>query len=206
VTTSASSSSSSSERRGFLSRAPFLAMAAALAASYGTLLAFMGRFLFPASGRRVQWVYVARLTGLETGQTVLYKTPAGETVNITRRGGGQGADDFVALSSVCPHLGCQVHWEPQNDRYFCPCHNGVFSPDGVATEGPPAEAGQTLSSYPLRVDAGLLYIEVPMDRLPVGHAAAEPRGPRGSVIELTGVRRCEGHDPCLASDYPASKA
>jgi hypothetical protein len=81
-----------------------------------------------------------------------------------------------------------VHWEGHKNRFFCPCHNGVFSPEGVATEGPPAEAGQRLPSYPLRVDGGLLYIEVPTQRL----ASAKfedidddaPRGP--------------GHDPCLS--------
>ncbi len=160
-----------STRRALLLRAPFVAMAGAIAASYGTLLGFMARFLFPARSQPVAWLYVEQLRRLAPGQTVLYKTPAGHSVNITRRGGGESADDFAALSSVCPHLGCQVHWEPQNNRYFCPCHNGVFSPDGVATAGPPAEAGQRLASYPLKVESGVLYIEAPLDALPTGAVA-----------------------------------
>ena len=75
---------------------------------------------------------------------------------------GDTADAFVALSSICPHLGCQVHWEPQNDRFFCPCHNGAFDASGKPTEGPPATAGQELTRFPLQVMNGLLFIQVPM--------------------------------------------
>jgi len=195
----AASAGAATGRRRVLARAPVAAMAAALLASYGTLLAFMARFLFPADKRRVDWMYVATVGGFAPGTTLLYKTPAGETVNVTRRGSTGTAEDFAALSSTCPHLGCQVHWEPQNNRYFCPCHNGAFRPDGKAYEGPPAEAGQSLPQYPLKVEAGLLYIEVPLEGLAIHDVAAEPRGARGSVIDLAGVRRGPGHDPCLAA-------
>jgi Rieske Fe-S protein len=195
------------ERPVLLGRGPFIAMAAALAASYGTLLAFMARFLFPARGRSVEWAYVVRLSAISRGDTVLYKTPAGETVNVTRLGDAGAVDDFVALSSVCPHLGCQVHWEPQKDRYFCPCHNGVFTPEGVAIAGPPAEAGQSLSRYPLKIEHEVLYIQAPIERLPVGVGAApELRGPRGALIEVAGKCRGEGHDPCLAAAYRQRKS
>ena len=32
-------------------------------------------------------------------------------------------------------------------------------------DGPPADAGQSLVKYPLRVDNGLLFIEVPLEGL-----------------------------------------
>lgn len=67
-----------------------------------------------------------------------------------------------AFNSTCPHLGCRVHWEADRKRFFCPCHNGVFNADGVATEGPPAAAGQSLAQIPLEVDqkSGVVYLEV----------------------------------------------
>jgi len=77
------------------------------------------------------------------------------------------ADEFVALSSVCPHLGCRVHWESQNRRYFCPCHNGEFDPQGKATGGPPAAAGQELPRYPVRVENGLVFLEMPLNSVGV---------------------------------------
>lgn len=166
-------------RRRLLARAPFAAAATALAASYGTLLATFARFLYPAADRKVEWMYLARVASLPAGSSLVYKTPAGETVNVARRGASGAAADFVALSSVCPHLGCQVHWESQNSRFFCPCHNGAFAPDGTATEGPPAEAGQSLPTYPLKVEDGLLYIEVPLEGLPLGDARRADAGTDG---------------------------
>ncbi len=69
---------------------------------------------------------------------------------------------YQLLSNVCPHLGCRVHWEAQKNHFMCPCHNGVFDAVGIATAGPPAEAGQRLARYPLKVESGMLFIEVPL--------------------------------------------
>lgn len=45
----------------------------------------------------------------------------------------------VALSSVCPHLGCRVRYHPEARQFVCPCHNGVFSFDGALRSGPPPQ-------------------------------------------------------------------
>ena len=135
--------SSEVDRRDFLSTASSLAMTGGLVASYGTLGYMAGRFLYPARGSNVGWLYVANLEDLAVGDSMTFRAPSGATVVIARHPArGTVAESFVALSSVCPHLGCQVHWEEQNDRFFCPCHNGVFDREGVATEGPPAQAKQ----------------------------------------------------------------
>jgi cytochrome b6-f complex iron-sulfur subunit len=44
---------------------------------------------------------------------------------------------YVALSRVCTHLGCVIKWQPDNKRFFCPCHAGVFAPTGKVVSGPP---------------------------------------------------------------------
>lgn len=150
-------------RRRFLSTVTSWFMLGGLLAGYGAFGAMAGRFLFPSRPRRRAWLFVARADGLRAGDSLAYRTPAGQRVAIARRAETAAVEDFVALSSTCPHLGCQVHWEPQNQRFFCPCHNGAFDPSGIATEGPPAEAGQSLPRYPLKIEAGLLYIEVPVD-------------------------------------------
>jgi len=175
------------KKQEFLSKLTNLAMFAGLAAAYGMLAAIMARFLYPSRPSPRGWMFVSSLGQFDRGESRLFRTPSGESVNITRQGDGTAGEDFVALSSVCPHLGCQVHWEPQNDRYFCPCHNGVFSPDGVATAGPPADAGQSLLEYPLKVERDLLFIEVAHTDLAQGPGRLEkPCGPPGP-----------GHDPCL---------
>lgn len=177
------------ETLGWLSR---IAMVTGLVAAYGTLAGYMGRFLFPARPPARGWMFVSELDRLRAGAALRFRTPAGAQVNIARQGAGGEAGDFVALSSTCPHLGCQVHWEPQNNRFFCPCHNGVFTPAGKAIEGPPAEAGQSLPRYPLKVEAGLLYIEVPLEELALG---------TGEIIDETFAPPGPGHDPCL---FPCS--
>lgn len=153
------------DRRTFLSTASSVAMVGGLAASYGTLGLMAGQFLYPSQGRKLAWIYVTEVSRMKPGDVLRYQTPAGQAVTISRNSEHGDVADFQALSSTCPHLGCQVHWEPQNQRFFCPCHNGTFDPSGKATAGPPAEARQSLPHYALRVENGLLFIEVPADRL-----------------------------------------
>lgn len=152
-------------RRTFLSKASTVAMASGLAAGYGTLLYMAGRFLYSSQPRKLAWLFVREADRFKVGEVLRYQTPAGQTVTITRRGEGGTVDDFLALSSTCPHLGCQVHWEPQNNRFFCPCHNGAFEPTGKAIAGPPAEAGQSLPQFPLRLENGLIFIQAPLELL-----------------------------------------
>ncbi|MEZ5239009.1 MAG: Rieske 2Fe-2S domain-containing protein [Microthrixaceae bacterium] len=46
--------------------------------------------------------------------------------------------ELRAFSQKCTHLGCVVFWQPEEDRLFCPCHEGVFDPrSGEPTAGPP---------------------------------------------------------------------
>jgi nitrite reductase/ring-hydroxylating ferredoxin subunit len=165
-------------------------MTAGLVGGYGALAAIAGRFLFPARPAPRRWMYVAEAGRVAVGDSLLYRGPSGETINVTRQNDRGTDEDFVALSSTCPHLGCQVHWESQNNRYFCPCHSGAFDASGRGTEGPPGDAGMELPRYPLKVERGLLYIELPVDTL-IADA-------RGEVVEEVEGIHGPGHDPCLA--------
>ncbi|MFO0756046.1 MAG: ubiquinol-cytochrome c reductase iron-sulfur subunit [Byssovorax sp.] len=151
------------ERRTFLGTTTSLAMTAGLVGSYGALGALSVRYLYPAKPTPKAWMYVADLASFHAGKSLVYKTPSGARVVIARNGSAGTEADFIALSSTCPHLGCNVHWEGDKQRFFCPCHNGTFDPSGKATGGPPGDAGQSLPRYPLKVDKGLLYIEVAVD-------------------------------------------
>lgn len=149
------------KRRTFLQRLAGWSMVAALVAAYGTLAAMAGRFLYPPRPRGKQWLYIAETRRIPVGGAFAFRTPDGTPLNIAHLGAGEEAGDFVALSSVCPHLGCQVHWESLREEFVCPCHNGIFNAEGVPLSGPPADAGQDLARFPLRVRRGLLFAEVP---------------------------------------------
>ena len=46
--------------------------------------------------------------------------------------------NFVAYSQKCTHLSCSVYYQPEQNRLYCPCHDGVFDPaTGEPTAGPP---------------------------------------------------------------------
>ena len=187
------------DRRGFLKNASKAAMAAGLVGGYGGFAIVAGRYLYPASSNEVMWQFVKEVDGIELGEAIRYRGPSGETINITRMGRSGDADDFIALSSTCPHLGCQVRWEEQNNRFFCPCHNGVFDPSGKATGGPPGEAGQFLPRYELKVENGTLHIAVPPPQV----AGVELK--TGIVADDEGISG-PGHDPCLGGLVPRNES
>jgi Rieske Fe-S protein len=178
-------------RRDFLKNASRAAMTAGIVGGYGGFALIAGRYLYPSRTGEVMWQLVSEVEGIKVGESIRYRGPSGETINITRMSRDGGSGDFIALSSTCPHLGCQVRWEAQNNRFFCPCHNGVFDRSGVATAGPPGEAGQALPKYELNVEGGLLFIAVPPPRF-------SDADPRGEVLEGDECVSGPGHDPCLA--------
>ena len=145
--------------------------------------------MLPARTGRLHQLFVDRASPMSPrGGTLLYRTPDGRTVNITRRGTTGTAADFIALSSTCPHLGCQVRWEGQNNRYFCPCHNGTFDTDGQG-HGRTARRRRPVAAA-LRADGR----EGAALHLRAGRAAVDRRRRRrrrGDEPDRP------GHDPCL---------
>ncbi|SDI98377.1 QcrA and Rieske domain-containing protein [Salimicrobium halophilum] len=68
-------------------------------------------------------------------------------------------DEIVALSPVCTHLGCTVDWaasEEYPNQFFCPCHAGRYTKDGVNVPGTPPTA--PLPKYETKVEEGMLYL------------------------------------------------
>lgn len=63
--------------------------------------------------------------------------------------------EFVAMSNICTHLGCRVHWVEDEERFFCPCHNGVFDKNGEVVSGPPP---RPLKQYEVKEENGQLFV------------------------------------------------
>lgn len=133
-------------------------MGIGLIASYG-LFAIEGfLFLLPQRLRPpTRKLFAGQLDQFQVGALQAVLDLQGNEILVKR-----DAKGLRAFNATCPHLGCRVHWEADKKRFFCPCHNGVFNADGVATEGPPADAGQSLATVPLEIDekSGVVYLEV----------------------------------------------
>lgn len=72
-----------------------------------------------------------KLSGLKPGDSAIVDVE-GETIAAYRAPGGE----LFAVSSVCPHMGCKVHWNSVETTWDCPCHGSRFRPDGTVIEGP----------------------------------------------------------------------
>lgn len=54
-----------------------------------------------------------------------------------KRGAYRAEDGTVYLVSVrCPHLGCQLEWNPDEKSWDCPCHGSRFDYRGDLLDGP----------------------------------------------------------------------
>ena len=63
------------------------------------------------------------------------KRLADRRVALYRDGGG----NLHALSSVCPHRGCDVEWNGEEKVWDCPCHGSRFTSEGAVIRGPAAQ-------------------------------------------------------------------
>ena len=123
----------------------------------------VGALLSPLTARadKEKWVTVGPAEQFPEGKTVrtVYKrvkrdgwmeSESSATVFITRKG-----EEYRVLSSICTHLGCSVNWEESANRFHCPCHNGLYAPDGKVIGGPPP---RPLTLYQARVTSGQLEV------------------------------------------------
>lgn len=69
-----------------------------------------------------------------------------------------------ALSAICPHLGCVVPWDAGRNEFVCPCHGGVFGPDGRYRSGPPR---RSMDSLETKVTSGRVVVKYQTFRLDV---------------------------------------
>lgn len=96
------------------------------------------------------WQEVARLTDVPAGSAVRFSTVAfdGFIVNDGR--------EVRALSSVCSHMGCTLHFRPEWQDLRCPCHDASFDLTGRLANG-----RRAWREAPYRGDAKAYAIELP---------------------------------------------
>ncbi|MBM4078881.1 MAG: Rieske (2Fe-2S) protein [Planctomycetes bacterium] len=131
----------------------WLFMGAGLTVSYGLAALYALRFVYPTRRERIRDIFVTTLDELPVGARMEFKDPLGAEIYVQNIGGA-----VVALSNVCPHLGCKVHWVQQDNRFFCPCHLGAFDISGQPLEGPPKAENKWLKRYETVTRGNAVYI------------------------------------------------
>jgi Rieske Fe-S protein len=63
---------------------------------------------------------------------------------------------IVALSAICPHLGCAVGYDRETDSFLCPCHNSKW--DGKGELAGEAKAKRALDPLPIEIKDGRLRL------------------------------------------------
>lgn len=63
--------------------------------------------------------------------------------------------EVVAIDPSCTHLGCRVRYQDDKQRFFCPCHGGVFDQEGNVVSGPPPKP---LERHSVKVEAGKIWV------------------------------------------------
>jgi nitrate reductase gamma subunit len=145
-------------RRRFLSR-----LGLAIAGACGVIVAVPSIAFLLGLRRAVNvWRDVGAADQYRIGETVnvafLDSSPlpwAGVTARTAAWLRRESAEQFIAFSIHCSHLGCPVRWLPEADLFMCPCHGGVFYNDGRVASGPPP---RPLVKYPVRVRNGRVEI------------------------------------------------
>ena len=65
-------------------------------------------------------------------------------------------NQLLAVSDVCPHLGCNVPWRDDERLFHCPCHHAKFQGSGELLSGP---SPRSLDPLPLKVEDGKLWVK-----------------------------------------------
>ena len=122
---------------------------------------WLGRSEPPTLQARDPWVSVGDLSALPDGVPTLvtvnmpvqdgWVTENAQVAVYVRRDGGQA----MIFDFHCTHLGCPVTWNTGANRFFCPCHGGVFNGNGQRVSGPPP---RPLDRYAAKVEGGTVYM------------------------------------------------
>jgi len=133
-------------RRSFLS----LALGTVAAVFSASLLYPLFQFLWPPVAKTGGEGSVGiPLEDMLVGQSRVVPI-RGEPVLLIRE-----ANQVVALSAVCTHLGCIVKYKG-GGVILCPCHEASFDLNGNVTGGP---APRPLTYYRVRIVGGRIVIE-----------------------------------------------
>ncbi len=139
----------STSRRDFLAR---IFMGGGLIVAATAFLRDVWQFLYPDTSKHTFTKFmVANVDDIPLGKTREIEV-GGVPLHVVHLKEG-----FKVFSGICTHLGCLVKWEGNKNRFYCPCHGGVFATDGHVLAGPPP---RPLDEYKVTIDHNIVFIQV----------------------------------------------
>ncbi len=119
--------------------------------------------LFPPKFRKgEEWVPAADLSSIPVGAPteISFERTRADGWKVTKEKATawvvkKPADNVLAFTPQCTHLGCAYHWDDPSHTFVCPCHTSSFSIDGQVLGGP---APRALDRYMTRIQNGKLEI------------------------------------------------
>jgi len=147
-------------------RRTFLAwVSGSIAAAIGLVVGIplVGYTILPALKRREEeWNDVGTVQSLQPGipkeMACIHSLTDGWQKTTTKKSLWAVKDDkgeVTVFSPLCTHLGCGYRWEPDKEKFYCPCHHSFFSLDGKVLSGP---APRPLDTLPAKIENGRLLV------------------------------------------------
>ena len=116
----------------------------------GTAFLALLRHFLPA--RKFAPQEITRIADVPQDEALYFHYPGAEDQAMLLR---LDSGRFVAYSQTCTHLSCSVYYQKDQNRLFCPCHEGVFDTrTGEPIAGPPV---RPLSKITLQANGDKLY-------------------------------------------------
>jgi menaquinol-cytochrome c reductase iron-sulfur subunit len=152
--------------QGKTTRRRFLKLAIGVLASLNAVILgipFINSLVGPARKRKTEWSRVSEIGSLPEGQPTEAKFEAltedayhAEDTLYSVWLIKHADNSLTVFSPICPHLGCHYIWNARIQKFACPCHASMFSPDGKVLYGP---APRPLDTLPYKIENGVLFVK-----------------------------------------------
>ena len=87
--------------------------------------------------------------------------------------------DFLAVHRRCPHLGCNVIWEPEKNQFVCPCHASSFDNYGDFENTP---VPRPLDTIEVNIDNTSVYVNTARVSVREGFDPSQLTSPKSAAM------------------------
>ncbi|MFC1996545.1 ubiquinol-cytochrome c reductase iron-sulfur subunit [Chloroflexota bacterium] len=88
--------------------------------------------------------------------------------------------DFLAVHRRCPHLGCNVEWQPENNHFVCPCHASLYDSYGDYENAP---IPRPLDTIEVQIQDTSVYVNTARVTAREGFDPSQMTSPKLSLME-----------------------